>query len=85
MEEVKFKDQQSIFNTNRLSKNSENKSVVDQKSVKTILIILMIICVIIFMKEHIIQMIITIQHSMKAKKQDYDYANAGEPTNRFDS
>lgn len=45
--------------------------------------VLMVLAILVFLREHIIQVLIDIQARLKHKQPAYDYASAGEPTNRF--
>ncbi len=47
--------------------------------------VLMFLAILIFLREHILQVVLDIQDRLrKGSHPAYDYQNAGEPTNRFD-
>lgn len=46
----------------------------------------MVLCVLVYMKDWIDGLLVMVQQYLKGSKSDgYDYKDAGEPNNRFDS
>lgn len=55
------------------------------QNIKMVLMVLMFLAILIFLREHILQVVLDIQDRLRrGSKPSYDYQNAGEPTNRFD-